>query len=172
MKDELFVLTHRWQRKVSMKNPYIFGEEEIDLEDFRDLIKQTFEAIKTAKNEYIFKNTYPEACDVIQFIELISTVSQYGINDQTVEDESENCVFTATVLLAEELRLYANIYDCSKTNDQKVYSDYEETAGGDLKFELSYYVDLEEDEEDKMYTYNVYEGNFDEIMEFAKRITV
>ena len=57
-----------------MKNPYIFGEEEIDLDDFRDLVKQTFEVIKTVKNEHIFKNSYPEAGDVIDFIELISIV--------------------------------------------------------------------------------------------------
>ncbi len=168
----LFMLINRWKKEVQMKNPYIFGAVEIDLDNFRDLIKQTFDVIKTAKNEYIFKNIYPEANDVIDYIELISIVSQYGINDQTVMDESENCTFTATVLLAEELRLYANRYHFDKANDKNIYSEDEEYATGDLKFELSYYVSLEEGEDDKMYTYNVYEGNFDEILEIAKRIAI
>ena len=168
----LLKLINRWKRKVIMKNPYIFGEEEIDLDDFRDLVKQTFEVIKTVKNEHIFKNSYPEVGDVIDFIELISIVSQYGIDDQITGDESENCAYTATVLIAEELRLYSRRYDRNQVDDKIVYSDDEENSSGDLKFELSYYVDLKEDEEDRMYTYNVYDGNFDEILEFAKRIAV
>lgn len=108
----------------------------------------------------------------INFIELISVLSQYGIDDQTVGDESENCAFTATVLLAEELRLYASKWHIDRADGQAFYSDYEDFLTGDLRFELSYYVDLKEDEEDKMYTYNVYDGNFDEILEFAKRVAV
>ena len=172
MTDNLFLfnLIHRWKRNVNRKNSYVFGEEDVDLEDFRDLVKQTFEVIKTAKNEHIFKNTYPEVCDVIDFIELISIVSQYGIDDQTVSDESKNCAFTATVLIAEELRLYANRYHFDRDGEKNVYSDEVENSSGDLTFELSFYVNLEDGEADRMYTYNVYDGNFDEILEFAKRI--
>jgi hypothetical protein len=170
--DGIFKLIGRWERKVHMKNHYIFAEEEIDLDDFRDLLQKTFDTIKAVKNEYIFKNIYPDAGDMINFIELISVLSQYGIDDQTVGDESENCAFTATVLLAEELRLYASQWHLDRADGQAVYSDFEDSLTGDLRFELSYYVDLKEDEEDKMYTYNVYDGNFDEILEFAKRIAV
>ena len=168
--DGIFKLIGRWKRKVNMKNPYVFGEEKIDLDDFKDLLQKTFDTIKAVKNEYIFKNIYPDAGDMIYFIELISVLSQYGIDDQTVSDESENCAFTATVLLAEELRLYATYWDVNWVEDKKVYFDIEDFSSGNLKFELDYYVDLEEDEENKIYTYNVYEGNFDEILEFAKRI--
>ena len=168
--DGIFKLIGRWKRKVNMKNPYVFGEKKIDLDDFKDLLQKTFDTINTVKNEYIFKNIYPDAGDMIYFIELISVLSQYGINDGTVGDESENCAFTATVLLAEELRLYATYWDVNWVEDKKVYFDIEDFSSGNLKFELDYYVDLEEDEENKIYTYNVYEGNFDEILEFAKRI--
>ena len=170
--DGIFKLIGRWERKVNMKNPYVFGEEKIDLDDFKDLLQKTFYTIKTVKNEYIFKNIYPDAGDMINFIELISVLSQYGIDDQTVGDESENCAFTATVLLAEELRLYASKYKFDRVDEQAVYSDYEDDLTGDLEFELSYYVHLDEDEEDKIYIYNIYDGNFDEILEFAKRIAV
>ena len=168
--DGIFKLIGRWKRKVNMKNPYVFGEEKIDLDDFKDLLQKTFHTIKTVKNEYIFKNIYPNAGDMINFIELISVLSQYGVNDQTVGDESENCTFTATVLLAEELRLYATFWNVNWVEDKKVYFDNEDFSLGVLKFELDYYVDLQEDEENKIYTYNVYDGNFDEILEFAKRI--
>ena len=103
---------------------------------------------------------------------MISVVSQYGINDQTVGDESEYCAFTATVLLAEELRLYATSWNVNWVEDKKVYFESWDFSSGNLKFELDYYVDLEEGEENKMYTYNVYDGNFDEILEFAKRVAV
>ena len=167
--NDCFKLCGRWGRFVHMKNPYVFGEE-IDLDDFRDLVRQTYDVIKTVKNEYIFKNTYPDAGDLLHYIELISILSQYGIDDQTVGDESENCVYTATVFLAEELRLYANRFNVKRVDDKIQYEDFEEALSGDLQFELSFYIDVDEDEEDKIYTYNVYDGNFDEILEFAKRI--
>lgn len=150
--DGLFDLIGRWKREVNMKNPYVFGDEEIDLDDFRDLLQKTFDIIKTVKKEYIFKNICASAGNMINFIELISVLSQYGVNGQTVSDESENCAFTATVLLAEELRLYASEYQLERVDGQAVYSDYEDSLTGDLRFELSYYVYLNQDEEDIMYT--------------------
>ncbi len=155
-------LTQRWYEHVSRRNPYIFGAD-IDLDDFRELIKETFDVIKTVKNEYILKNTPIEASDMFNYIELISTLSQYTTDDKIMEDESEKYSFTATIMLAEELRLYAS-------NFHNTFSNSEEISSGNLQFELNYYVILEDGEENKIYTYNVYEGNFDEMLELANRI--
>ena len=166
--DGILELTSRWRRKVDMRNPYVFGEEKIDLDDFKDLLQKTFYTIKTVKNEYLFKNIYPDAGLMLYFMGLISFLSQYALDDQTLGDESENCAFTATVLLAEKLRFYALTFRFNRVDEQVVFSDYEDLTG-DLEFKLSDYVELDEDEEDKICIYNIYDGNFDEILEFAKR---
>ena len=67
--DGILELTSRWRRKVDMRNPYIFGEEKIDLDDFKDLLQKTFYTIKTVKNEYLFKNIYPDAGLMLYFMD-------------------------------------------------------------------------------------------------------
>ena len=168
--DGILKLIDRWIEKVTMRNPYLFGKEKIDLDDFKDLLQKTFDTIKTVKNEYIFKNIYPDAGDMLRFIALISRLSQYALDDQILCDETENCAFTATVLLAEKLRRYASAFQFDRVDEQVVFSDHEDYLTGDLELKLSDYVYLDEDEEDKICIYNIYDGNFDEILEFAKRV--
>ena len=43
---------------VELRNPYIFGDEEISLSEFSELFKDTFEIIKTAKNDFIYKGIF------------------------------------------------------------------------------------------------------------------
>mgnify|MGYP003485854664 CR=1 FL=1 len=63
MGNNMFDLISRWDKMVSMKNLYIANEEKIILTDFRDLVKQTFDVVKKAKNEYIYQKKYPECTD-------------------------------------------------------------------------------------------------------------
>ena len=163
MGNNMFDLISRWDKMVSMKNLYIANEEKIILTDFRDLVKQTFDVVKKAKNEYIYQKKYPECTqDVFSFLYLISAVSQYCTDDGLVEDSGENKIYTATRLIAEELLSYAKWPgDVRNENGKEIYFDKEKELNGTMEFLRSDYVDVQENDEDKTYVYNVYEGSFD-----------
>lgn len=172
MENNIFDLISRWDKMVSMKNLYAVNEEKIIPTDFSDLVKQTFDVIKKAKNEYIYQNKYPECTqDVFSFLYLISTVSQYCADDGLVEDSGENKIYTAIRLITEELLSYAKWPgDMRNENGKEIYFDKEKELNGTLEFLSSDYIDVQEDYEDKTYSYNVYEGSFDEILELTQKM--
>ena len=55
-------------------------------------------------------------------------------------------------------------------NGKEIYFDKEEKLNGTMEFLRSDYVDVQENEEDKTYVYNVYEGSFDEILELTQQM--
>lgn len=172
MKTDMYALISRWIKMVSMKNSYLCNESKIVLTDFSDLVKQTFDVIKNAKNEYIYPNKYPESTqDVFWFLDLISSISQYSVDDGLVEDYGENKVYTATRLIAEGLISYAKWPgDMRNENEKEIYFDTDKELNGILEFLRSDYVDVEENEEDKTYVYNVYNGSFEEILELTQQM--
>lgn len=96
-------ILNEWGDLVYMKNPYQFGEE-IDMEKFTSVLKQTYEWICELKGKIISGQS--NADEMFAFSKLISVMSQY-IPDTCTDDESENHLFTVTCMLTEALLDFA-----------------------------------------------------------------
>ena len=165
----------RWGDYVDMRNSYAFCDEDIDLEDFKELVKETYDIIKAAKVKYIYSNKMPEDVRLIfDFLRMLSTLSQYTVYDDS-EDESTDKIFTATTLVAQGLVSLSIWCDDIRLKDGKrVYFLDEEKAKGELlwnRLDFPYTKkQLEEGNLDKNYTYNVYEGDLTQFIELANRL--
>lgn len=173
--EELNELTQNWEYYVDNRNPFSFGDEQIDLDDFRELVKKTFEVIKQAKQTYIYRNCLPE--DVLltfEYLDLLSVFSQYKYYDN-MEDESTDKIFTATCLVARALRNFAVYFDsCEYKENKREYFIDDETAAGNLflrRDDFPFYLEEISDEElNKSYRYNVYNCDFTEFIELANSL--
>ncbi len=91
-----------WQELWSQKEDYALGETEIDIDSYKDLVKQTYYIIKEM-HECIYNNDYsgisPE--EMRNYIDLISCISLYGAS--LMIDESKDNLFAVTRLLAFDL---------------------------------------------------------------------
>ena len=156
-------LQKNWEEQCSLKIGYALGEENINLDDFRDLIKETYELIREVKEKYIFKNVCLGQETLFEFISLICTISQYALTEESIFDKSENYIFTATTLLANTLKEYAIGWKILEDILFKNSSSDGIFDFSDITDELDNEIDL------KSYTYDIYEGNFSEILEFASQ---
>lgn len=168
-----FKLECKWRNKVDLRNPYVFGEEPIDLKEFAELFKETFEAIKEAKQNYV-NGIFPEdKLEIFEYIEMLCQLSKYTMYD-CLQDESEENFFTVTCLIAQQLLEYANNFECYEyTEEGRNFFDNEDTEKGILKFFI--YPEINEDSENPMldseeptiFTYDIYKCDFTEIIKFV-----
>ena len=169
-------LREAWDEYIDSRSAYSFGDEEIDTEDYKALVKKTFDVIKQAKEDYLYRNRLPEDINAtMEYLDLLSKVSQFTFYDN-MEDESENRVFTAVCLVAQGLRDFAVCPDAFEiTQNGSRYYIPDETAAGNLYlYRDSYpYIDDEitDEELEKVYCYNVYDGDLTEFLELANSLT-
>ena len=91
MIDDVYVdICSQWDEMDFNKNPYMFGEEEINMEEYTKLVKDTYDLITRYKEQ--FKNGQIESVDVFSYSQLVTMIARY-IPDTAVIDESENHVF-------------------------------------------------------------------------------
>ena len=157
-------LIEKWVEYVGLRNSYTFGDEDVSLEDFAELARDTYEVIKKAR-EYVFENNLPKATEVFSYLSLVSEISKYTTYDCT-EDESDDKTFTATCLVALGLVEYA-------TNGA------EESSGGNINYlynkmlgEAIVFFGKAEDGAKNVFTYNVYTGDFSGVLELAQMMEV
>lgn len=175
MKEAINQTLKLWENQVELRNAYTFGEEDILLDEFAKLFKDTFEIIRTAKNEFIYKNIAPADSVVsLAYLELLTTLSKYMTYD-CMNDESEDKKFTVTCLVAQKLADYATSKGgfeivgktsiCFDSDDEKqgVFTFFRD----DYPF---YDSDFDEDDEMKTYLYNIYDGNFEEVLNLASQL--
>lgn len=173
MNMNFYELECKWKDKVDSRNPYVFGEEPIDLKEFAELFKETFETIKETKHNYI-NGIFPEdKLEIFEYIGVLCELSKYTIYD-CLQDESEENLFTVTCLVAQQLLEYANDFECYQyTEKGRICFDNEDTEKGILKFFI--YPEIDEDsehpmldsEEADMFIYDIYKGDFTEIIKFV-----
>lgn len=157
MTERIDKVLDMWENKVDLRNAYIFGDENIELPEFAELFKQTFEIIKNVKSEYMQKNIVPQ--EAFTYLRLLTTLSKYTTCD-CVEDQSENKTFAATALIAQTLVDYATFE--WKNNDEENQGIFSLDRD-----EYPYYCDVPQKTDNKFYSYNIYDGNFEEILELA-----
>lgn len=92
------VLVDRWSYYYEFKRDFYNGYDEINVEEFTDLVNDTYSAIKEMRH-HIDNNDYEnlESDDIYQFAEMISVMARYG--ELVGNDDSEKYVYTATGLL-------------------------------------------------------------------------
>lgn len=165
-------LINKWDEYYRYRNSFLFGEERVSLDDFAELAEDTFEYFKYVKENYIYIEKAADPCDTFKFLELLSSVSEYIIYDNA-QDESENCAFTATCLIAEELKFYFLYrYDYLNKNGKRFLLENEIDGAGNFclcRGDYPFYNETDE-ELNKTYKYNVYEKDFSEVIELAKAI--
>lgn len=166
MNSNFFDLESKWNYQINMRNPYVFGEEKVDLNDFAELFKQTFKAIKETKNDYI-NGTFPEDnLEIFEYNRFLCTLSKYTTYD-CLQDESEENLFTVTCLIAEKLLHFANHFEKYEyIGNKRLCFDNENTENGIFSFYL-YLEDCNTITETKIYCYDIYKGDYSEIIEFA-----
>lgn len=107
---------------------------------------------------------------VFDYLHLIAELSQYSTYDYD-GDESEDFKFTATCLVARALVHYV-IYKggAMHTNGELRYFDDENTLAGELVIIRDDYPYFSEERQANYYIYDVYKGDFSEVMKLAKEL--
>ncbi len=155
-----------WYQLYNNRNLYLCGVEKINLKDFKNLAEKTFEAIKYAKEEYIYNNKYPDNISMLfVYMGLLNYVSAYALCADAEEDESADRTFTATCLVAKGLSFFSGTLDPQiQTENGMKYVMDEEVASGTIyenNFDLN---------PPKRFRYNFHEGDFSEFIELAKSL--
>ena len=162
-----------WLEQIDLRNAYKFGKTAVDLNAFATLVKDTFEIIKEAKLQYIYRSAYPDDTHaVFDYLQLFSKIAQYSTYDYD-GDESEEYAFTATCLVTQRLVDYAVYSDGAMNNGGKLeFFDSEETLAGEFVILRADYPYFTEECDDGIYIYNVYTGDFSEVLKLAKELCV
>lgn len=160
-----------WAEQTEKRNAYKFAVEEVCLDTFAELVKDTFEALKLVKNQYLYNAAYPEDPHLVfDYLHLIAELSQYSTYDYD-GDESEDFKFTATCLVAQALVRYVIYTDgAMRTNGEFRFFDNENTLAGEFVIIRDDYPYFSEECQAKNYIYNVYKGDFSEVMKLAKEL--
>ena len=187
MKEAINQTIRMWENQVELKNAYTFGNEDILLDEFAKLFKDTFEIITTAKNEFIYKNIAPvDSAVSFAYLKLLTLLSKYMTYD-CMDDESEDKKFTTTCLVAQKLVDYATstggyeIVGGRVCKTSTCIDDDDERQGVFTFFREDYpfYAYGDFDEKDKElrdshniygYSYNIYDGNFEEVLNLASQL--
>ena len=111
--DKIQELINRWYYYLDFKKDFYFGDDEISLEEYADLVEETFYVIKEM-HSHIQKGDFTEENyqKMPGYIELVSIIARYGEPGST--DESEEYRFTTTRLIAvtlAELGAYYSLLD-------------------------------------------------------------
>ncbi len=95
-------IVEQWWDMWDNKEAYAFGDEEIDLEAFKSLVKDTYFLFKEM-NEHIENGDYADVlpAEMNNYLSLVSAISMYSATCYT--DNSEGHSFALTRLLAVEL---------------------------------------------------------------------
>ncbi len=164
---DLYDLTDEWMEFNDCKTAYSFAEEEFDKVNFTQLVKQTFQAIKQIKNN--FMNIENHIADIkndwSSFSNLLINLALYSADTSSM-DESEDCIFSASQAIVRLLLGYATTpFNISPTDDTGELFGTCEDCG------LFCPCEEEVDSEYWMqnFTYDVNSGDMTEIINLAER---
>lgn len=147
-------LIERWEEYISFKNAFAYGDDaEIDVDDFSDLVKESYNYIKIfiqnykSDDEQIKTITYESFFD---FSFLVSCINRYSGTEG-----AGNEVYKTTMIVANILVHEANIFANFDVKLCAIADDY------------WYSDDLSEEEMQKVYTYDIEKGDLTEIIELS-----
>ena len=98
-------ILRKWNDMVWMKNLYMFGEIEIDMDEYTKLVKDTYDLIWEYKE--VFKTGQIEEREVFEYSDLVTSMARY-VTDDSMQEQSENFIFTVTCMIARALVDFAN----------------------------------------------------------------
>ena len=163
-------LVDEWEDLNNHKNRYAFGDELFDRTEFTDLIRKTLDELKSFKEELLgndfsvglldpLKNITPY--DIMMYSSLTTEIAKYSTDILT--DESEDYIFTASLIVTRFLLLYAN--DFLDPIDNKGI------LGGRAEFADIYQSDEDEDFEfwNRSFHFDTNIGDYTAVLELAQR---
>jgi len=147
-------LRDRWEYMWESRESFAFGDEDFDMEAYKDLVKETYYCIKEMQTHISNKNyadVSPE--DMRDYLTIVSLISRYSASCYT--DNSKDCAFAISRLLAYDLSDLATFF----------WSAADEEHDGEIVSFEGYSYGL-----DKNIVYNVNKGDLSDYIEYARRV--
>ncbi len=145
----------RWATMMASKGEFAFGDAEIDLDNFKTLVKDTYYLFKEM-HEHIKANDYSDVTpdEMRNYMDVVSLISMYSAS--CCIDESKDHAFAVTRLLAFDLADLGANYS--------LYADDEDEplVEGVIKSMEAYSYGLE-----KTLHYDVNKGDLSDYIEYA-----
>ncbi len=139
-----------WTELASAKPDFLFGNDELLMDDFKDLVKSTYEVIRE-----VHEALYEENYDVLDpdtmrdYFNLISMISTYA-SPCFINETNEN-TFVTSRLIAQSLADYAANYSIYKEDEGEGFEENVLTSFDGFDYgverELSYDVNLRNTED-------------------------
>ena len=164
-------LREKWTKLNNHKNAYTFNEESIDMAEFAQIIKETFQAIKNfkisligedmrAKDLTIAAQNELKPEDIHDYANLMVEIAKYSVD--TYVDECDEHTFQASQIVTRMLLNYAYFYSrVNPTDDNGVlFADCED---------CELYPQDNDEFWEKTFSYDTNTGDMSEIMEVVNR---
>lgn len=155
---ELQQINDDWVELNNAKSDFLIGNDQILLDDFRNLVKQTYNIILEVHNclsESDFDGLSKE--DMCDYFNLISLISAYGA--PCFFNESNGTDFIATRLIAQTLADYASNISLYKDDEEELFEEYILTSFDGFDIGL-----------DKEIKYDVESGDISDFVELAEKL--
>ncbi len=155
---ELSEIYEKWSKMWQMKEEYAFGDTDIDMDVFKELVRETYYLFREMHN-HIRTNDYSDVTpgEMRDYMEIISLVSMYSASCCT--DNSKDHAFAITRLLSFDLADLGVNYS--------LYDDDEDEPliEGTITSLEAYNYGL-----DKTLHYDVNKGDLSDYIEFANHV--
>lgn len=117
---DLTKLVDDWAILLDAKPDFVYAEDEINMEEYLELVKQTYDAISDVYKEISDeKNLSPD--DLMGYFNLLEEISMYAAPCYT--DESINHSFGVSRIIAEELAAIAANFLYAKEDKEEPFKD-------------------------------------------------
>ena len=148
------------------KAEYLFTSETLDVQDFTQTVKETFQAIKNFKICLNTDKKEVEPEEIYNYTNLMVEIAKYSAELYYEPSGEDEYIYITTTIVARMLLYYVS-YGCSRinpTDDNGVLVCYRE----DCEIDLPYPYNRDEFWE-KSFSYDTNTGDMSEIMEVVKR---
>lgn len=158
--DILEEVCERWEEDyVSHKNMLAFGEENVDYDDFADLVKKSYNFIKCFYIEYKSALSKTETNMIFDYLRLVSLIRAYSVTEAFMYCSEEYIVSMVIARLLAENTYYPKYADLNGIIQVSIADGI-----------FDYYEDTSDEILNKVYSYDVNKGDFSDISQFIKYI--
>lgn len=139
--NEFTEIIDDWVALLEAKSDFVYGDDEIHMEDYLECVKETYDVITLVYDE-ISNNSKLSPDMLMTYFNLIELISMYAA--PCYVDESENHTFAVSRIIAEELAAVAANYIYAKEDEDEPFEDgvLSSVAGFEYEIERVLYYDV------------------------------
>ncbi len=139
---DLSELINNWSLLVEAKYDFIYNEDEINMDEYLDNVRQTYEAVNAVYREIENDLKSVNAYEIMTYFNLLEVISNYAA--PCYVDESNNHTFAVSRLIAEELAGLAANYLYYKEDEEEPFEEgiLSSYAGFECEIERVLYYDV------------------------------